>query len=284
MTSTGKIAILIVSEHSGRAVFVSTLQKSQAGGGNEEVNKVMKVSDLLPEYWSEEMMKSRIKFGSLLAISLIVLFCRVLSASPIYTTSIDLFTDDYGGGYLNNPDVKFRMEISNGGPTVTFKFFNDSTVDCTIGKVFFDDGTLLGISGVTNGPGVLYEYPSPGENFPAGGTLVPPFETTENFSAVPEPPPAHNGIDDGLYEGVPEWLEIHYDLQYLESEGRWGNLNDVISELRDGTLRVGIHVLSFPDGSSQSGINSRDVVPEPASICALGMGALFLLRKRRNRR
>ena len=228
-------------------------------------------------------MKSRIKFGSLLAISLIVLLCQVLSADPIYTY-IELFTDNDGGDYLNKPDVKFRMEISNGGPTVTFKFLNESTVDCAITDIFFDDGTLLGISGLDNGPGVLYDYPSQQKNLPAGGMLDPPFVTTENFSADPDPPPSRNGIDDGLYEGVPEWLEIHYDLQYLESEGRWGNLADVISELRDGTLRVGIHVQSFPDGSSQSGVSSPNVVPEPASICALGIGALFLLRKRRNRR
>jgi len=233
-------------------------------------------------------MKSRIKFGSLLAISLMVLFCQVLSAGTLYETEINLFTDNDNGdgamGYLNNPDAKFRMEISNGGPTVTFTFFNESNLDCSITNIYFDDGTLLGISGVTNGPGVEYDYPSKKENFPAGNELTPAFETTENFSAAPEPPPATNGIDDGLYEGSPEWLQIHYDLQYLESEERWGNLGDVISELRSGELRVGIHVQSFPDGSSQSGVNSPDVVPEPASICALGMGALFLLRKRRNRR
>ncbi len=237
------------------------------------------------------MMKSRIKFGSLLAISLMVLFCQVLSASPIYTTDIELFTDnDDGGGasgYLNNENVKFRMEISNGGPTVTFKFFNESTVESSITDVFFDDGTLLGISGVTNGPGVEYDYPSNQKNLPAAGELDPPFVTSQNFgvpfSADPDPPPSMNGIDNGLYQGVPEWLEIHFDLQYNDAEDRWGNLGDVIAELRDGTLRIGIHVQTFPDGSSQSGVNSPVVTPEPASICALGMGALFLLRKCRNR-
>lgn len=235
------------------------------------------------------MMKSRIKFGSLLAISLMVLFCQVLSAETIYTY-IELFTDnDNGDGamhYLDDTEnVKFRMEISNGGPTVTFKFFNESTINNAITDIYFDDGTLLGISGLTNGPGVLYDFPSGNETLPGWNLLDPVFETTENFSADPSTPqPMKNAINSGLYEGAPEWLEIHYDLQWNSDENRWGNLGDVLSELRDGTLRVGIHVQGFPDGSSQSGVSSPNVVPEPASICALGMGALFLLRKRRNRR
>ncbi|MFH1371643.1 MAG: PEP-CTERM sorting domain-containing protein, partial [Planctomycetota bacterium] len=56
-----------------------------------------------------------------------------------------------------------------------------------------------------------------------------------------------------------------------------GTLEDVIDELNNGTLRVGIHIIGLPDGSSESAI----LVPEPATMCLLGLGALGLLKKRR---
>ncbi|MFH1371671.1 MAG: PEP-CTERM sorting domain-containing protein, partial [Planctomycetota bacterium] len=56
-----------------------------------------------------------------------------------------------------------------------------------------------------------------------------------------------------------------------------GTLEDVIDELNNGTLRVGIHIIGLPDGSSESAI----LVPEPATLFLLATGAAIALRKRK---
>ncbi len=68
-----------------------------------------------------------------------------------------------------------------------------------------------------------------------------------------------------------EWVTIKFDLM------GGGTLDDVIDELSDGTLRIGIKVQSFPGGSSESGVN----VPEPVTVALLGIGALFMLKRKR---
>jgi len=158
--------------------------------------------------------------------------------------------------------------VYNGDATVSFEFHNNSIsplVDVAITDIYFDDGTLLAISGVTNGPGVsLIQLATP-EELPGATILVPPFETTDYFSAGADPPPPHYGVEPG------EWVIIHFNLQEN------GTLQHVLNELSDETLRIGIRIQAFPGGSSESAVN----VPEPATICLLGLGALALLRKRR---
>ena len=75
-----------------------------------------------------------------------------------------------------------------------------------------------------------------------------------------------NGVDPG------EWVQINFDLIGGSS------IDDVLSELNDGTLRIRLHVISIEGGSSESAVN----VPEPATILLLGLGTLLLRRKRKS--
>lgn len=184
----------------------------------------------------------------------------------------EIFTDNgdwgTGGSNFGDPALDLSVDVYNGDATVSFEFHNNSIsplVDLAITDIYFDNGTLLAISGVTNGPGVSFTELAIPEELPGANILVPPFETTDQFSADADPPPPHYGVEPG------EWVIIHFDLQ----EG--GTLQHVLDELSDGTLRIGIHIQSLPGGSSESAVN----VPEPATICLLGLGALALLRKRR---
>ena len=185
----------------------------------------------------------------------------------------EIFTDNgewgTGGSNFGDPALDLIVDVYNGGPTVSFEFHNNSVsplVDLSITDIYFDDGTLLAISGVENGPGVSFtELADPAE-LPGANILIPPFETTNHFSADADPPPSHSGVEPG------EWVIIHFDLQ------QGGTLQHVLDELSDGSLRIGIHIQSFPGGSSESAVN----VPEPATICLLGLGVLALLRKRRS--
>jgi len=92
-----------------------------------------------------------------------------------------------------------------------------------------------------------------------------PYKANSVFNAGAEPSPAHNGINPG------EWLTITFNLK----SGKI--FSDVVSNLQTNALRIGVHVISLPDGSSEAA-----VTPEPATICLLGVSSLaLLLRKRR---
>ena len=193
-------------------------------------------------------------------------------STNLYALPFEIFTDNgewgTGGSNFGDPALDLAVDVYNGVSTVSFEFHNNSVSplsDLAITDIYFDDGTLLAISGVTNGPGVSFtELANPAE-LPGANILVPPFETTNHFSAGSDPPPPHYGVEPG------EWVIMHFNLQ------QGGTLQHVLDELSNGTLRIGFHLQAFPGGSSESAVN----VPEPATICLFGFGALALLRKRR---
>jgi hypothetical protein len=137
----------------------------------------------------------------------------------------------------------------------------------SVTDIYFDDGTLLGISQVINSAGVSFARNATPGDLPERNLLSPPFETTVGFSADSDSPITANGVQSG------EMLTIEFDLK------AGGLLSDVISEINDGTLRIGLHVQSFSDGSSEAMVNNA--VPEPASLMLLGLGSLVLARRRK---
>ena len=83
----------------------------------------------------------------------------------------------------------------------------------------------------------------------------------------PENQPPHKGINAG------EWLKITFELK------NGFEYQDVLAQLDDLTLRIGAHVIAFPDESSESA-----VTPEPATVAVLGMGGVLLCVRKRRRR
>jgi len=178
-----------------------------------------------------------------------------------------IFTEN--GEYYDDPGVDLWVEVTNGFERADFVFHNESVFDCSIAQIFFDDGSLLGIDFIENGPGTLFSraYPGPG-NLPGGQSLIPNFVADREFNiGAVEPPPEHgvNSIPAG------EWVKISFQL--INN----GKLEDVINELQTGQLRVGIHVIAFPDGSSNSAI----LTPEPVSLLLFGLGLPFIFRSRK---
>jgi len=189
-----------------------------------------------------------------------------LQASYVYP--IKIFTNN--DGYFNRADIKLSVEVSGSADQVDFAFYNKSLIDSSIARIYFDDSSLLNIASITEGPGTSFSWSATPRNLPGGKLLEPDFVATVGLSVGSKPPRPHNGINATGGAEPLEWLRITFDLT------EDGTLATVIDELNSGVLRIGVHLIGLPDGSSESVIT----VPEPTTMALLGLGALSLLRKR----
>lgn len=199
-----------------------------------------------------------------------LVFCCVLATfiSPLhaaYVYHLEAFTNN--GSYHDSGDLDLYVVVSDPEPgQVDFTFHNQSLVDSSIARIYFDDDSLLSFYGITDGSGTSFSQPATPGNLPAGNTLEPSFATTDEFCFKGGPPAPQNGINPG------EQLTVFFNIDS-------GTFTQVIDGLEAGALRIGAHVIALPDGSSESAVT----VPEPATVALLGMGALCLLRKRRTK-
>jgi hypothetical protein len=194
---------------------------------------------------------------------LVLLFAGISQAS--YRFDFGIFTSN--GPYHNSPLVDTYVVVSNGQPAIVdFTFYNISAIQSSVAQIYFDDGSLLDIATITNGPGTSFseKYPGPG-NLP-GGELIS-FVADREFTIGALNPPPENGVNP-----TADWVRIRYNLV------PGGNLASVIGELQTGELRVGIHIIDLPGGSSESAIM---IVPEPATMLLLGIGGLFLGKRKK---
>lgn len=149
---------------------------------------------------------------------------------------------------------------------VLFTFRNTGPSASSISETYFDGGSFLGIANIINdSPNVVFVQGASPPELPGANLIDPPFETTAGFCAESVPPPVHRGVNPG------EEVGILFDLLPGTT------YQNVINQLYNGTLRVGVHVIGFECGGSESFVN----VPEPATVCLLGLGGLIFLRKRK---
>jgi len=168
-------------------------------------------------------------------------------------------------------ELQLDVEVTDqGGGVVRFHFRNAGPEPSSISEVYFDDGSLLALSSVIDGPGVDFEPNANPPDLPGGQMAIPPFQVTEGFLAESVPSPVQNGV------GPSQWVMIHFTLQ----AGR--DYDDVIEDLTTGDLRIGIHVIGFGDDGSESFINPP--VPEPGTGLLVGGGLVALLLRRPGRR
>jgi len=146
------------------------------------------------------------------------------------------------------------------------EFYNDSPIASSVGGLYFEKGPLDTVVALELGDGTFFEEGGNPARLPGGRSITPPFETAYVVRALP--PTFQNGI------GPAEQLTLIFDLAPNTT------FDDLITQLHSGELRIGIHVIGLPDGSSLSAINNT---PEPAAVMILGMGCLLLIGMRRNR-
>jgi hypothetical protein len=213
------------------------------------------------------------------SIRLVLLSAAMLISSFAHATTVSFYcisgnsTTDCATGV-----AQLSVDVTDiGGNQVQFDFINSGPAASSITDVYFDDGALLGIAslidaneGIGGDPGVDFmQGASPG-NLPAGNMATPPFVTTAGFLADSNSPVPQSGVNPG------EWLGIVFDLQ------SGFTFADVISDLTDGSLRIGMHVQDFSGGGSESFVNNP--VPVPAAVWLFGSGLLGLVGVARRKR
>lgn len=156
---------------------------------------------------------------------------------------------------------------------VAFTFYNNVVgIASSITDVYFDDGTLLGISTISSSTGVVFSQGATPASLPGGNLASPAFVTTVGFSADSSPPVSPNGVDSAT-----EWLKITFNLINGKSYA------DTLAALTSGELRIGLRVQSIGELSDSDSYINRVSVPDGGSAAALLGSALLgvgLLRRR----
>lgn len=223
-------------------------------------------------------MSLRNAFGLILLVGLAM--CLQADSTHAAIIQLDIFTSN--GVYADDPLMDMYVEVSEDGDQVRFVVHNDSGVASSIAEIYFDDegGVLLGIAenGIISGPGTLFSEGGSPPNLPAGNDLIPVFQKPPAFMASADNPAPANGINATTDPDPDEWVAIVFDLV----EGN--SISDVMNNLADESLRIGVHVIAFPDGSSESAsTGGEESIPEPATLAVLLAGAVLVkLRRKRS--
>jgi hypothetical protein len=205
---------------------------------------------------------------SLLAVAGVAALSAI-SAAPAWAFSFSNITggDTPGDAYQNS----FTFDVVDEGLSVLFKITNSGNAAAPsmfISQVLFDDNGYLSnpVANVNNVGTVNFSGGASNAQLPQGGNN---FTTDYSFSRVPGAGNA-NGIQ------APETLGVRFTANY----------NNVLAALTDGTLRIGLHVQSLPNGASDSYISSNTQdTPEPLTMLAAGAAVGFgtMFKKQRER-
>lgn len=158
-------------------------------------------------------------------------------------------------------ESQLSVEVEAGAPgTVVFTVANTGPQASSVANVYFDDAALLSGGVVTNGPGTEFSAGGSPNEMPAGNMVG--FVSDFRFTA--SNPKTVGGVNPG------EWVSFTFNLAGGSS------IADVIAAMNSGALRVGMHVIGFANGQSESFIT-----PAPGSLALMGLGGLIAGRRRR---
>lgn len=201
------------------------------------------------------------------ALLLLVLFISTSTSAQAATFDFACITGNIAGDCAIG-EAQLTVDVTDAGAgQVRFDFYNSGPSASSITDVYFDDGSILGIATIINTPTMVeFSAGASPPNLPGANGASPAFVATAGFSVDSDPPVQPLGVNPG------EMLGLVYDLIGGQ------DFNDVIAELSDGTLRIGIHVQGYGTGGSESFVNN---VPEPSTALLLATGLCGLAMRRR---
>jgi len=196
----------------------------------------------------------------LLILALVALGSRSASATSFDFSCIT----NNNAGDCSIGQSQLHLDVTSVmGLGVQFEFTNVGASQSTIAGVYWDDasGLLNSLASISN-MGVAFSANGSPPDLPGGNSISPPFSA--DFRVNANSPAPQNGVNPG------DTLDVVFNLQGGVSPA------DVISALNSGALRVGLHVINFASGGSESFVN---VVPEPATFALVALGLAVLCRR-----
>ena len=208
----------------------------------------------------------RIRTFAALAVAALTVFAFARSAAAA-TFGFSCITNNNAGDCAAGT-AQLSVDVTDaGGGLVLFTFNNAGPAASSLADVYFDDGVLQTLESIINSPGVSFSEGASPPDLPGGNVLSPPFSA--DFSADSDAPVEANGVNPG------ETLGVRFGLLPGAS------FADVLDDLGDGSLRIGIHVQALPSGGSEAFVNTPPL-PEPGALALVALAAgLVALRPRR---
>lgn len=203
--------------------------------------------------------KDQVRFNSLIATSLVTAaLVAPAQAGVIY--GFDSITNNNPGDVFIG-EAQLQLEVEDAGAGMADMWLRNLGPEASsIANVYFDGDLMTGIMSLDNtDPGVAFaEGGSPG-NLPAGKTI----DFDADFLAAALNPKPSNGVNPDEQVGV----RVSYT----------GSFADLIGAIDSDEFRVGLHVIAFASGGSES-----FVTPAPGALSLLALAGLAGRRRRRD--
>ena len=196
------------------------------------------------------------------SLVLVVLFSSIVCANVTYNFECITNNSAYNAACGEN---QLSIDITDIGQSkLVFTFLNSGKGDSgVIENIFFEDTSgLLSFSNFKAFESdVKFKFTKKNMNLPGGNE--PEVDFTESYGFYAAPPAPKHGVELGESLGI----VFNYNIGFEE----------ILSSIENGKLRIGLHVISFSDGGSESFINKLPtVVPVPDVPAVPVPGAVIL--------